>query len=453
VANGGIYQNIMSIPCDWSLALEELCLHKLDSSWLGIGIEIILFLYMFLGLAVICDEYLVPSIETLCRKWKISEDLAGASFLALGSGAPEVIMSSIVTLRSATNKEIHMTQRLGLHRSSGLGVATILGSAWIAFLLIPACCTFFAGQDIFVGRHNLLRDIVFYILALFLLYDFGHDHVFTLEENICLVLAYVCYILAVIVQSIRAPGDVREMELEDTGKFTLEHSEPLAHYEESLSVESEDTTQASNQRTGLIDRVKRPMVYLFSVTAYRDVEENEPHEAYFFRTMMVSFLWVSIFSWIITVVISRWVTLSGMSSGFFGVILVSFGGQIPDAIQSVAAAKKGYGSMALSNALGSQNLNVLLGLGLPWLLCTVGDADGVAISHTYGLFVTGWMTFGIVIFFTLCTVGFSAVRNGISSTIIVITRNLGVTLFIFYALSLILFAAIMYYHFKSQSQV
>jgi len=219
-------------PCDWSVAFEELCLAQLEahSPVLWIVVEIILFLYMFIGLALICDDYLVPSIETLCRKWSISEDVAGATFLALGSGAPEVIMSSIVTLRSETTYEFHR-HRLGIHRTSGLGVATILGSAWIAFLLIPACCTFLAGQDIHVSRNNLMRDILFYLLALTFLYYFGRDQIFTLEECLCLLLGYVAYICAVIAQSIRAPKEKRDTELLDRGTDLFsagDQPEPLA---------------------------------------------------------------------------------------------------------------------------------------------------------------------------------------------------------------------------------
>merc|ERR1712217_355947 len=41
----------------------------------------------------------------------------------------------------------------------------------------------------------------------------------------------------------------------------------------------------------------------------------------------------------------------------------------PDTIQSVSVARRGYGSMAISNSTGSQILNILLGLGMPWTLC------------------------------------------------------------------------------------
>ena len=40
--------------------------------------------------------------------------------------------------------------------------------------------------------------------------------------------------------------------------------------------------------------------------------------------------------------------------------------QVPDIIQSLAVAKKGYGSLAVANFLGAQVANIGFGLGLPF---------------------------------------------------------------------------------------
>jgi len=66
--------------------------------------------------------------------------------------------------------------------------------------------------------------------------------------------------------------------------------------------------------------------------------------------------------------VERWAAISGVSMAFFGVALVAIGAEIPDTIQSVTVARRGYGSMAVSNCQGSQITNISLGLGLPWFL-------------------------------------------------------------------------------------
>ena len=71
-----------------------------------------------------------------------------------------------------------------------------------------------------------------------------------------------------------------------------------------------------------------------------------------------------------------------MKGSFFGLIAIAIGAEIPDTIQSVAMAKRGYGSMAVSNAIGSQIINILIGLGLPWFfLGLFGDRDVCVTDH------------------------------------------------------------------------
>merc|ERR1719316_1230100 len=51
-----------------------------------------------------------------------------------------------------------------------------------------------------------------------------------------------------------------------------------------------------------------------------------------------------------------------------GLIFLAAGTSVPDALGSVAVAKQGEGDMAVANALGSNVFDILLGLGVPWLL-------------------------------------------------------------------------------------
>ena len=54
--------NITQPPCEF---LSDLCLGGLEESNLGFALvlEIILFSYAFVGLAIVCDDYLVMSLE------------------------------------------------------------------------------------------------------------------------------------------------------------------------------------------------------------------------------------------------------------------------------------------------------------------------------------------------------------------------------------------------------
>merc|ERR1711879_25714 len=99
------------------------------------------------------------------------------------------------------------------------------------------------------------------------------------------------------------------------------------------------------------------------------------YENYYLLTFLISLVYVSIFSFVLSSVVERWVSLSGLSMIFFGLILVSMGAEIPDTIESVTVARKGYGSMAVSNCQGTQVINICMGLGLPWTMTILGGSE------------------------------------------------------------------------------
>ena len=59
-----------------------------------------------------------------------------------------------------------------------------------------------------------------------------------------------------------------------------------------------------------------------------------------------------------------------------GLTILAFGTSVPDMISSLIVARQGRGGMAVSNALGSNIFDVLIGLGLPWLgLMIMNDSN------------------------------------------------------------------------------
>jgi Ca2+/H+ antiporter len=85
-------------------------------------------------------------------------------------------------------------------------------------------------------------------------------------------------------------------------------------------------------------------------------------------TLLTAFAWISLFSTAVAAVVTRWGVLLCVPTAFLGLYVVAIGAEIPDTIQSVTVARRGYGSMAVSNATGSQIINILIGLGFPWLM-------------------------------------------------------------------------------------
>jgi len=71
---------------------------------------------------------------------------------------------------------------------------------------------------------------------------------------------------------------------------------------------------------------------------------------------------------------------AGVSHHALGIVVVAAGAQVPDALASVAVAKRGEGPAAIANAVGAQVLNVLVGLGLPFALGAYARGSSVPID-------------------------------------------------------------------------
>lgn len=56
-----------------------------------------LVFYIFYLIAKLCDGHLTRSLELIVERLKISEDVAGATFLAMAGSAPELFHSILAT--------------------------------------------------------------------------------------------------------------------------------------------------------------------------------------------------------------------------------------------------------------------------------------------------------------------------------------------------------------------
>ena len=181
--------------------VENLCLDAIDSSWLGVAFEVVLFIYSFVGIAAIADAHLTPALETLCERWSLPEDVAGASFLALGSAAPEILINMVSTVKSVlSSSKGGNPLSVQAAYSTTLGISSILGSAVIAFCAIPGLCALVVPvPPMLLTRRPLARDAGAYLIGLLALFWVMADGWITLNEAATLVALYAGYLLVVVV--------------------------------------------------------------------------------------------------------------------------------------------------------------------------------------------------------------------------------------------------------------
>ncbi|NXN06883.1 NCKX1 protein, partial [Indicator maculatus] len=136
-------------------------------------------MYVFVALAIVCDEYFVPALGVITEKLQISEDVAGATFMAAGGSAPELFTSLIGVFISHSN----------------VGIGTIVGSAVFNILFVIGTCALFSREILHLTWWPLFRDISFYIVDLLMLILFFLDSVIDWWESLLLLTAYATYVL------------------------------------------------------------------------------------------------------------------------------------------------------------------------------------------------------------------------------------------------------------------
>ncbi|GBM72731.1 Sodium/potassium/calcium exchanger Nckx30C [Araneus ventricosus] len=134
--------------------------------------------YMFVALAIVCDEYFVPSLDVITEKAQISEDVAGATFMAAGGSAPELFTSIIGVFISYDD----------------VGIGTIVGSAVFNILFVISMCAIFSKTVLELTWWPLFRDVSFYSIILILLMTFFQDSVIYWWEALVLLCCYFCYV-------------------------------------------------------------------------------------------------------------------------------------------------------------------------------------------------------------------------------------------------------------------
>jgi len=64
--------------------------------------------------------------------------------------------------------------------------------------------------------------------------------------------------------------------------------------------------------------------------------------------------------------------VAGLPPAFTAISLVAIGTSIPDLFASMSAARADeYADASIGNVMGSNSVNVFMGLGLPWLIAAI----------------------------------------------------------------------------------
>lgn len=141
-------------------------------------------LYLFWAMAFVCDMYFVRTIDIISEKLDLSDDVAGATLMALGCNGPEMALNTIAVFHP-----------------SEIGVGAVIGGEVFNVLVIIGTALLFTPatyMPLKVGRFTFFRDVFFYILSVALLYYTLADGQVTRFDSAMLLVGAVSYITTVV---------------------------------------------------------------------------------------------------------------------------------------------------------------------------------------------------------------------------------------------------------------
>ncbi|XP_069678361.1 sodium/potassium/calcium exchanger Nckx30C isoform X2 [Periplaneta americana] len=144
----------------------------------AVVLHILGVVYMFVALAIVCDEFFVPSLDVIIEKLAIQDDVAGATFMAAGGSAPELFTSVIGVFVSFDD----------------VGIGTIVGSAVFNILFVIGMCAIFSRTVLTLTWWPLFRDCTFYSASLITLIVFFRDNHIYWYEALVLFGFYLAYV-------------------------------------------------------------------------------------------------------------------------------------------------------------------------------------------------------------------------------------------------------------------
>ena len=442
--------------------IDETCITAFDSHG-GAVLYVLGILLTLVAIAVICEEDFKNSIIMLAKGLNMPPDIAGATLMAAGTSSPE-LFASLVALGAP---------------SDDVGSGTVVGSVVFNTLVIIGGSVIFAGgRSFLLDRAVLFRDAFWNIVSVAYLLGSFWDARITWYEAMVANLLYCLYVvhmanqsrfhafLGTLWQRVHNHGAINP---DDPDLFpsaaTLEAREDAG----DLGPEdAEDYADAADGFSSPSSPSGIPAVEQSADHAYQDVHdpvhpfETRPHgvkewveAGLFFPWKMlfwytvpnpaskrlkhmyalsfpICLLWLAVLTWMIIGWATKLGCILGIPDAIMGATVLAVGTSMADCLTSIAVAREGQGNMAVSNAFGSNIFDILVALGLPWLLETVisGGRDVSVQSSTIGIDsalciicvlvvllslritnwrltkVLGYIYFGIYILFLLYLIGF-----------------------------------------------
>ncbi len=284
-----------------------------------IFIYILILFISFYVLAKVVDDYFVESLDKIAERLKLSSDAAGATLMAVGSSAPELFVALFAVFRPGDH--------------AAIGVGNIVGSALFNILAITGAAAIV--RKAVIAWQSVVRDLFFYALAILLLLLTLLDGQVSYTEAALLIGTYIIYVVVVVYW-----------------KKLFKYTDP----NDKITIPKEKDNSDKN----LYKKIMSPIDFVIGMFF--------PKRKYYTAVFFISIIFIAGISWVLVESAIEIAHILDISEAIIAVTILAAGTSIPDFLSSVIVSKQGRGGMAISNAVGSNIFDILIGLGLPFLI-------------------------------------------------------------------------------------
>ncbi|UMM34289.1 hypothetical protein L5515_007434 [Caenorhabditis briggsae] len=168
---------------EWSMYVK--CQHDTGLRVLYIILAVIWLAFCFIVVSTIADDFFCPSISGIVTHLRMSESVAGVTFLAFGNGAPDVLGSFTSVLTTAKPK-------------ADLALGDLFGTS--IFVTTVVLAIVILTKSFRVAIIPTLRDLIFYLITLaFIVFCFLKFDRVEVWMSATFIGIYVVYVVTVII--------------------------------------------------------------------------------------------------------------------------------------------------------------------------------------------------------------------------------------------------------------
>ncbi|KAF4094341.1 hypothetical protein AMELA_G00012160 [Ameiurus melas] len=465
------------------------CLFPAKLLPLAIVLYVLWLLILFLILGLIASEFFCPNLSAISSTLRLTHNVAGVTFLALGNGAPDVFSAMAAFSRPQT---------------AGLAIGALFGAGIFVTTVVAGSVALV--KPFTVASRPFLRDVIFYMAAVFWTFNILYKREILLQEALGYLGLYLLYVITVVVSAYiynRQSRSRHEPLLNSTEFSQEEEYEPLISFTEStssiflrainpidsrswrrihwgwkvlkifqlpfevvllLTVPVVDTDKKEHnwkRPLNCVHLITGPLVcvltfnsgtyslyliegefpvwlltalvgaFLSGIVYCSTTNEHRPLYHFLFALLgfIVSALWINTVASEVVSVLHLLGIVLRLSNTVLGLTLLAWGNSIGDCFADITIARQGYPRMAISACFGGIIFNMLFGVGLGCLLQMLKVHDFVMLESEGLLCWVLAAALGLSLVFSFVLVPLQCFH---------LSRAYGIFLLLFYAAFLII---------------